>query len=367
MEFFLSSPEMLIGVGASALTLVVYIAFKIRRSNKKPAVITAKQRELEALKQEVSHRQVHQLVSLEDALKNTKKNFWGRIGNKLSGSAFSSTDLEEIEEVLYTSDLGPKTVQKLFSSIESKLTTIEGAEGLKSLLRAEIMAIFNSTKQDSSRSSSQGFSTFATNPNGPTVWMVVGVNGAGKTTTIGKLASQLSAQGKKVLIAAGDTFRAAADAQLKVWSERAHVDIYSPENIKDPSAIAFDACHKGRAGQYDVVIVDTAGRLHTQKNLMEELKKIKRVMSKVDPTAPHEVILVLDANSGQNALMQAQEFHEALKVTGVIITKMDGSAKGGVAVGVACDVGLSVKMIGVGEAVEDLREFSAKDFVESII
>ena len=177
----------------------------------------------------------------------------------------------------------------------------------------------------------------------------------------------MSEQGKKVLIAAGDTFRAAADAQLKVWSERAQVDIYSPENIKDPSAIAFDACNKGKAGQYDLVIVDTAGRLHTQKNLMEELKKIKRVMAKVDESAPHEVLLVLDANSGQNALMQAQEFHDALGVTGVIITKMDGSAKGGVAVGVACDVGLPVKMIGVGESVEDLRSFSAQDFVTSII
>ena len=357
MDILVLNPEWIMGAGAGALALVVFVAFKFKK--KKPSVVTAKERELEVLKQEVSAREVRKLVSLEDALKNTQKNFWGRIGNHFLGSKLNSKDLEEIEEILYTSDLGPKTVQRLFSTIESKIDTLQSAEGLKDLLRREILGIF--------AGAGGGVSTLAINSHGPTVWMVVGVNGAGKTTTIGKLAAKMSEQGQKVLIAAGDTFRAAADAQLKVWSERANVDIYSPENIKDPSAIAFDACQKGMSGQYDVVIVDTAGRLHTQKNLMEELKKIKRVMSKVEPTAPHEVLLVLDANSGQNALMQAQEFHEALGVTGVIITKMDGSAKGGVAVGVACDVGLPVKMIGVGEAVEDLRDFSAQAFVESIV
>lgn len=360
MEILFSSPELLMGAGAGALALVVFVLFKFRgKKERAPKVITTAERQLEKLKEEVSSREVKKLVSLEDALKNTQKNFWGRIGEKLGGKSFTSNDLEEIEEVLYTSDLGPKTVQRLFASIQTKLTSIQGSDGLRAMLREEILGIFSSV--------SQGKTTFATNDNGPTVWMIVGVNGAGKTTTIGKLAAQASESGKKVLIAAGDTFRAAADAQLKVWSERANVDIFSPENVKDPSAISFDACNKGKAGNYDLVIVDTAGRLHTQKNLMEELKKIKRVMAKVDATAPHEVILVLDANSGQNALMQAQEFHEALGVTGVIITKMDGSAKGGVAVGVACDVGLPVKMIGVGEGVEDLRDFSAKDFVESII
>lgn len=357
MDILLLGPELILGAGAGVLALVVFIGFKFKK--KKPEIVTAKERELEVLKQEVATREVRKLVSLEDALKNTQKNFWGRIGSHFSGQKLNSKDLEEIEEVLYTSDLGPKTVQRLFSTIESKIDSLQSADGLKTLLRNEILGIFQST--------TQGATTFAKNPGGPTVWMVVGVNGAGKTTTIGKLAAKMSEQGQKVLIAAGDTFRAAADAQLKVWSERANVDIYSPENIKDPSAIAFDACQKGKSGQYDLVIVDTAGRLHTQKNLMEELKKIKRVMTKVEPTAPHEVLLVLDANSGQNALMQAQEFHEALGVTGVIITKMDGSAKGGVAVGVACDVGLPVKMIGVGEAVEDLRDFSAQDFVDSIV
>ncbi|MCB9073374.1 MAG: signal recognition particle-docking protein FtsY [Bdellovibrionaceae bacterium] len=359
MDLLFNSPELLIIL--TVLIIGVFGAFLFFRKKKKrePLRETSKERELKALKEEVSQREVRKLVSLEDALKNTQKNFWGRIGEKLSGKSFSPSDLEDIEEVLYTSDLGPKTVQKLFSSIENKMSDISGADNLRSVLRNEILGIFKNVES--------GSSDLALRPDGPTVWMVVGVNGAGKTTTIGKLAAKMSEQGKKVLIAAGDTFRAAADAQLKVWSERANVDIYSPENIKDPSAIAFDACTKGKAGQYDLVIVDTAGRLHTQKNLMEELKKIKRVMAKVESTAPHEVLLVLDANSGQNALMQAQEFHEALGVTGVIITKMDGSAKGGVAVGVACDVGLPVKMIGVGESVEDLRPFSPQDFVTSII
>lgn len=360
MEILLQSPELFYGAGAGALALVVFVVFKFRgKKERAPKVVTTKQRELEKLQEEVSTREVKKLVSLEDALKNTQKNFWGRIGDRLSGKTFSASDLEEIEEVLYTSDLGPKTVQKLFSSIENKMASLQGAESLRTVLREEILGIFTSV--------AGGRIDFNTSPSGPTVWMVVGVNGAGKTTTIGKLAAKASEQGQKVLIAAGDTFRAAADAQLKVWSERANVDIFSPENVKDPSAIAYDACNKGRAGNYDLVIVDTAGRLHTQKNLMEELKKIKRVMTKVEPTAPHEVILVLDANSGQNALTQAQEFHDALGVTGVIITKMDGSAKGGVAVGVACDVGLPVKMIGVGEGVEDLRHFSPNDFVNSII
>jgi fused signal recognition particle receptor len=197
--------------------------------------------------------------------------------------------------------------------------------------------------------------------------MVVGVNGAGKTTSIGKIASQLAQGGKKVLVAAGDTFRAAAGSQLKVWTERAQVEIFAPEGVTDPSAVAFDAVQKGVAKGFDVIIVDTAGRLHTQQNLMEEIKKMKRVMQKVIPTSPHEVLLVLDSNQGQNALLQAKEFHRALGVTGVVLTKLDGSAKGGVAVGVAHELELPIKLIGVGEKMGDLRPFSAKSFVESIL
>lgn len=357
----LLSYEVIVGVGTAlgASGVVGYLLLKWSKKPKEGPTQAAK--ELEELQKVVSEKEkpLKSYKTLQEALSQTQKSFWGRMATSLSGATLDRGQLESIEEVLYTSDLGPKTVQRLFSSLESKLSDSLSGEGLKQALRNEMLDIFSSVKADQSQ--------FKINPQGLTVWMVVGVNGAGKTTTIGKLASQLQQQGKKVMIAAGDTFRAAADAQLKVWSERAQVEIFSPENVKDPSAVAFEAVNKAQAKGFDVVIVDTAGRLHTQVNLMEELKKIKRVMTKVQADAPHEVILVLDANSGQNALIQAEQFHQALGVTGVILTKMDGSAKGGVAIGVACDVGLPVKMIGVGEAVEDLRIFSPKDFVDSIL
>ena len=298
--------------------------------------------------------------SLEDALKKTKEGFWGKLSNTLAGKdSISKKEIDDIEEALYTSDLGPKTVDHLItrvgSIIEEKSSTIQT---LHQSLKEEINKIFSSVNTDSQQLKTNGSTT---------VWMVVGVNGAGKTTTIGKLASQQVALGKRVLIAAGDTFRAAADEQLKVWATRAEVEIFSPEGIKDPSAVAFDAIKKGESKDFDIVIIDTAGRLHTQKNLMEELKKMKRVMEKAMPSAPHETLLVLDANSGQNALMQTEQFHSALDVTGVILTKMDGSAKGGVAVGIACEHKLPIKMIGVGEKIEDLRPFNSVEFVDSIL
>jgi fused signal recognition particle receptor len=354
-------PEMLLGGGVVIPVFFVFLLLyftKRKKSAVKKGPSLAEQ-QFEELKKEVVARPQKSFKSLEEALSQTKKSFWGRISGSLTGDSLDKGNLEDIEEILYTSDLGPKTVQRLFSSMESKIKPGMTGEELRQVLRSEMIHIFAETKQESD--------SFLIKPDELTVWMVVGVNGAGKTTTIGKLASQLQHQGKKVLIAAGDTFRAAADEQLKVWSERANVEIFSPDNVKDPSAVAFDAVNKAKAKGFDVVIIDTAGRLHTQKNLMEELKKVKRVMEKVVPTAPHEVILVLDANSGQNALVQAEQFHQALGVTGVILTKMDGSAKGGVAVGIACDVGLPVRMIGVGESVEDLRVFSPQSFVDSII
>jgi fused signal recognition particle receptor len=201
----------------------------------------------------------------------------------------------------------------------------------------------------------------------PTVWMVVGVNGVGKTTTIGKLAAHLAKNGKKVLVAAGDTFRAAAGNQLKAWTERAQVEIFWPQGVTDPSAVAFDAVSKAKAQAYDVVIIDTAGRLHTQVNLMEELKKVKRVIAKVIPDAPHEVLIVLDANSGQNALVQAREFHSSLGLTGVVLTKMDGTAKGGVAIGLSEELKVPIRLVGIGEKIGDLKAFSSKDFIDSIL
>lgn len=295
-------------------------------------------------------------VDLKKALRATEENIFGRIKSLFKGNE-NFGHLEEIEEVLYTSDLGPQTVQKLMEALED-LNRKEKADfdKVRETLKFQMEEVFARLPSNSLH--------FA--QTGPTVLMIVGVNGAGKTTSIGKLASQFASQGKKVLVAAGDTFRAAAGGQLKVWTERAHVEIFSPEGVTDPSAVAFDAVSKAKGQNYDIVIVDTAGRLHTQENLMEELKKMKRVMGKVIPEVPHEIIIVLDANSGQNALIQAREYHKALQLTGAILTKMDGTAKGGVAVGLANELQIPIKFIGVGERIQDLRSFSPHEFVESI-
>lgn len=306
-----------------------------------------------------------QAVDLRDALKKTEENLFGRIRN-LFKSESNNKHLDEIEEILYTSDLGPITVQRLMAALEDKLSKKERADYdlVRETLKEEIKNIFAGSHSASSNHGILEKIRFA--ESGPTVLMIVGVNGAGKTTSIGKIAAQLAGQGKKVLVAAGDTFRAAAGGQLKVWTDRAAVEIFSPEGVTDPSAVAFDAVAKGKSQGYDVVIVDTAGRLHTQANLMEEIKKMKRVMTKVIPEAPHETLIVLDANSGQNALMQAKEFHNALGLTGAVLTKMDGTAKGGVAVGLAQELQIPIKLIGVGERIQDLRTFSAQEFVDSL-
>lgn len=303
--------------------------------------------------------------TLKEALAATEKNFWGRFKNLFS-SEVSEKNFEEIEEILYTSDLGPATVERVLRVVKEDLSRAEKSDvnSIKSALKKEFSEIFEQAKiqepdfADPFRDLQQ--------QGRPSVWLIVGVNGAGKTTSIGKIASRLAQSGKKVLVAAGDTFRAAAESQLKVWTERARVEIFSPEGITDPSAVAFDAISKAKAQGYDVVLIDTAGRLHTQANLMEELRKVQRVMKKVIAEAPHETLLVLDGNSGQNALIQAKQFHEALQVSGIVLTKMDGSAKGGVAVGVAHELRVPIRFIGIGEKVTDLRPFSAKEFIESI-
>ncbi|XGC81775.1 signal recognition particle-docking protein FtsY [Bdellovibrio bacteriovorus] len=304
-------------------------------------------------------------VDLKQALKKTEENLFGRIRNLFKDNT-GAKHLEEIEEILYTSDLGPTTVQRLMGALEDKLSKKERGDydTVREALKEEIKHIFSGSHNTGPDTGILSKIQFA--PEGPTVLMIVGVNGAGKTTSIGKIASQLAGQGKKVLVAAGDTFRAAAGGQLKVWTDRAQVEIFSPEGVTDPSAVAFDAVSKAKSQNYDVVIVDTAGRLHTQANLMEEIKKMKRVMTKVIPEAPHETLIVLDANSGQNALMQAKEFHNALTLTGAILTKMDGTAKGGVAVGLAQELQIPIKLIGVGERIQDLRTFSSQEFVNSL-
>lgn len=312
---------------------------------------------------------------LQQALRKTEENFFGRIRR-----AFSQADkkavLEEVEEVLYTSDLGPTTVQKLLDTVESELSGSQMAkiETVKSALRRTMLEILEPVQ--TADHGKTKVSELLTKPeSGPFVLMVVGVNGAGKTTSIGKITAQLASQNYRVLVAAGDTFRAAAGGQLKTWTDRASsassgegaVEIYWPENTKDPSAVAFDAVTKAKSQGFDFVILDTAGRLHTQAHLMDELKKVKRVMSKVIEAAPHETWIVLDANSGQNALMQAKEFNQAIGLNGVVLTKMDGTAKGGVALGVVDQIGIPVKLVGIGEKINHLKTFDYSEYVDSIL
>jgi len=258
-------------------------------------------------------------------------------------------------------------VERLLNSVKDQLSRTEqkDLETVKSAIKSEFLQIFQGAgvQEPETASQIQHLSLQAQ----PTVWLIVGVNGVGKTTSIGKLAAKLASEGKKVLVAAGDTFRAAAGNQLRAWTERAQVEIFSPEGVKDPSAVAFDAVTKAKAQNYDVVLIDTAGRLHTQAHLMDELKKVKRVIQKIDSAYPHETLIVLDANSGQNALLQAKQFHEAVQLTGVILTKMDGTAKGGVAVGLSYELKIPIRLIGIGEKIEDLRPFSPREFVDSVI
>lgn len=305
--------------------------------------------------------------TLEEALVKTKDNFWGRIKNVFTGD--STRPLEDIEEVLYTADMGSQTVQSLMNHLDKNLSGSDkkSLDTIKKLLKEKILSILQ-TSNGSMETDNVGITQrLKWAKEGPTVLMIVGVNGAGKTTTIGKLSALMANQSKRVLVAAGDTFRAAAQNQLKVWTDRAQVEIFSPVGVTDPSAVAFDAVAKAKAQNYDLVIVDTAGRLHTQANLMEELKKVKRVMGKNNPEAPHNIWIVLDANSGQNALIQAREFHQALGLTGVILTKMDGTAKGGVVIGISNELKIPIKILGIGEKINDLKPFSQKEYVDSII
>ncbi len=318
------------------------------------------------------------LLSLDEALKSTKSGLMGRIrGLFSSGSQFESTSLDSIEEVLYTSDLGPQTVQRLITAISEKISKSanKDVEVIRGALRDEMLNILEKPQQKV-KSVERFFRSSERSSNKPEIWMIVGVNGAGKTTTIGKLAYKLALSGKSVVIAAGDTFRAAASEQLKVWSERANVEIFAPEGVESPSAVAFDAVKYAMTNNIDHLIIDTAGRLHTQKNLMEELKKVKRVIEKaftdskgLNPSLPppHEILLVLDANSGQNALIQAREFHQALGVSGIVLTKLDGTAKGGMAVGISGELEIPIQLIGVGEGKDDLRSFNSAEFVDAII
>jgi len=263
--------------------------------------------------------------------------------------------LEELEELLITSDIGVQTAMDLIQSISKRSSSISDAGQLKGALKEKILALLGTKTPPPAPLVAK-----------PHVIMVIGVNGVGKTTTIGKLAAKFAASRKKVLIAAADTFRAAAVEQLVIWADRAGVDIVKHKDKADPAAVAYDAIEAAVARGADIVIVDTAGRLHTRVNLMEELKKIKRTIAKKLPEAPHEVLLVLDATTGQNALSQAKMFNDAIGVTAIALTKLDGTAKGGIVVGICNALELPLKYVGVGEKIEDLQKFDPELFVDAL-
>ncbi|MBX5481369.1 MAG: signal recognition particle-docking protein FtsY [Myxococcaceae bacterium] len=290
--------------------------------------------------------------------KTRQQGFMARL-NQLFGSSrdVDESVLAELEETLFTADIGVRTAASLvdLAREKAKKNELRTADGMKQLIRREIERIVDLPVTNTLEGGGP-----------PHVVMVVGVNGAGKTTTIGKLAAKLTAQGKKVILAAGDTFRAAATEQLDVWADRAHAELVKGPEGGDPGAVVFEAAKKAKEQNAAVVIADTAGRLHTRAPLMEELKKVKRVLGKAIPGAPHEVLLVVDATMGQNAIQQARQFHEAVGVTAIALTKLDGTAKGGVIIGIADELKIPVVWVGVGEAVEDLRRFDPKEFVSAL-
>ncbi len=293
---------------------------------------------------------------LKESLSHTRKAISNGLDKILAGkNSIDGEVLEDLEELLITSDIGVQTTLELIERISKDSSKITDVHQLKTALKDQIRLLIQ-VQSDAEK----------TGPSPPHVIMVVGVNGVGKTTTIGKLAAKASGSGKKVLIAAADTFRAAAIEQLAIWAERADSEIVKHKDNADPAAVVYDSIEAAIARKTDIVLIDTAGRLHTKVNLMEELKKIKRTISKKLPGAPHEILLILDATTGQNAFSQAKLFNDALGVTGIIITKLDGTAKGGIVVNICSSLKIPLKYIGIGEKIEDLQKFDPVQFVDAL-
>jgi fused signal recognition particle receptor len=300
---------------------------------------------------------------LEEGLDKTRDSFFGKLDRMVRGKDTVDAEvLDELEEILITSDVGVDTTLDVIDHVEARVAEDQyvSSQELNRLIRNEIATLM--LEGGDERPADFG----APLPNTPHVIMVVGVNGVGKTTTIGKMAHEYKKAGKSVLLGAADTFRAAAIEQLEVWAERADVPLIKQTHGADPAAVAYDSIEAAEARNADVVIVDTAGRLHTKGGLMDELAKMKRVMGRKIPEAPHEVLLVLDASTGQNALRQAEEFIDSVDVTGLVLTKLDGTAKGGVIIGVSHQFQVPVKYIGVGEGIDDLQVFDRKGFVQGL-
>lgn len=297
---------------------------------------------------------------LKQRLSKTRHQLGDGIGRLLLGKKeIDAGLLEELETILLSADLGMEVTTRILRQLSEGLARKQLADGdaVFAALKTQLQAMLNTHVSTL---------TLATPDHTPFVILMVGVNGAGKTTTIGKLAKQYQAQGKKVMLAAGDTFRAAAVEQLQVWGQRNQIPVIAQHTGADSASVIFDALNAAKARGIDVLIADTAGRLHTQTNLMEELKKVKRVMQNIDPLAPHETMLVLDASIGQNALNQARQFHQAIGLTGITITKLDGTAKGGIVFAIANELGIPFRYLGLGEGIDDLRPFDAPQFVHAI-
>ena len=296
---------------------------------------------------------------LKDGLARTKQQILGRFDEIVEKAdtaeqrtrAVNVETIEALEELLVSADIGLPATEKIVTAVKAR---VRHGESLRDLVKQEILQIFDAVDQP------------VTNGHRPHVTLIVGVNGTGKTTTIGKLANLLKASGKDPLVCAADTFRAAAVEQLEIWSKRAQVDIVRAKEGSDPAAVVFDAIQSGKARGRDPILVDTAGRLHTRVNLMNELDKIRRVAGRAADGAPHEVLLVLDATVGQNGVQQAREFTNVAGVTGIVLTKLDGTAKGGVAVAIAHDLKLPIRYVGVGEGIDDLIPFSPQEYVDAL-
>ncbi len=307
--------------------------------------------------EEVEETKEGLFAKLRRGLSKTQSGLLGGLGGIVSKKEIDANLWDEFEETLIMADLGVNTTMKLRENIETKLSkqSLNSPESITDTLKEEISEILKSAQGAPINANASPF-----------VIMVAGVNGVGKTTTIGKLANRLKTENIKVMVAAGDTFRAAATEQLEVWSKRVGTDFLKGQSGGDPSSVAFDAVKAAQARGTDILIIDTAGRLHTKGNLMEELTKMKRIVGRELEGAPHETLLVLDATTGQNAVQQAKLFNEAIGVTGIVLTKLDGTAKGGVIIAIADELNIPVKYIGIGESLSDLREFNAEEFVEAL-
>lgn len=303
------------------------------------------------------------LSKLRDGLSKTKNDLFDKVSRLINAkSTIDEEFLDRLEEIFITSDMGIDTAELIINNIKDKVKEDKyvNQQELMDLIIEELLTVFqNSTTK---------FTAFDFQlPYKPYVIMIIGVNGVGKTTSIGKLAYNFKKAGKSVLIGSADTFRAAANEQLEIWAKRAEVEIIKNPSTKDPASVAFDTVKASVARNIDVVIIDTAGRLHNKTHLMEELKKIKRVIEKVIPDSPHEIFIVIDANTGQNGLNQVKEFSNALsKVTGIILTKLDGTAKGGIVIRISKELNIPVRFIGVGEKIDDLQVFDSNNFIKAI-